>query len=272
MLSLSCSGLARGSGSSMARIIVPNAGVAANVKLSVALMHADWAADRRATVAQLQRALGAPTYPNLERFELVKAIKGKGVWHTAKRAWLSHYRAPRATHHLVIQDDVELCSEFLEGVHRVIAARPEHPICLYANRKVVDEVRAQGKHWAVIPDGAWGQALVLPSRDVPRFLNWCDDNIAPEYPHDDDRLAIWCLYERRPVWCPVPSLVEHAAPAASLLGHSNSNRVARWFAGSSVNVLDINWSDTQHVVGAAPTFKGVPATWPGALLPHVSTR
>ena len=58
-------------------------------------------------------------------------------------------------------------------------------------------------------------------------------------------LVYLCLYvmeQGQPVYCTVPSLVEHAAPGHSTLGNSNSGRVARWFIGLQDSPLDVDWT------------------------------
>ena len=54
----------------------------------------------------------------------------------------------------------------------------------------------------------------------------------PQYPHDDGRLAMWAIINQIKVWVTVPSLLEHAGAARSVMGHSGGitrNRVAAWY-------------------------------------------
>lgn len=180
--------------------------------------------------------------------------KSEGVWPTARRAWTSY--DPAATHHLVLQDDVVPCLDFLAGAERALSVHPEVPVSFYANRAAVEEARAVRVNWAVIPDGAWGQAMCLPVSMIPPWLAWVDENVMSSFKHDDSRLTMWLLRTRCPVWCTAPSLVEHGLPGESLLGNSNRGRVARWYIGADKSALSIDWSMPGAVEGKGPSWVG----------------
>ncbi len=203
------------------------------IRLSVALQHHPARADRI-----------APILAGLEGFsraQVVTDTQSAGVWPTAKRAW----RAIRhgATHHLVLQDDVVLCRDFTQAATKALEARPDVPVCFYANRLAVDQARAQGSSWAVIADGAWGQAICLPVGLVEDFLAWEARTVRPDFQPYDSRVAMWAVRTRRPFWCTVPSLVEHDGDKESLLGHHAPRpRVARWFIGADTSGLSVDWA------------------------------
>jgi hypothetical protein len=50
---------------------------------------------------------------------------------------------------------------------------------------------------------------------------------------DDTRIALWVKHTRLPIYMTAPCLVEHVAPADSLIGHNNRKRVATWLADGS---------------------------------------
>ena len=62
--------------------------------LSITVMHAPWSRACGAAAALVADLGGA---------YVVEAVRGAGVWDTARRAWLAH--GALATHHLVVQDD-----------------------------------------------------------------------------------------------------------------------------------------------------------------------
>lgn len=178
---------------------------------------------------------------------------GGGVWATARRTWQA-LLAEDATHALVLQEDVAVCRDFRESVEAACQARPEAELSFYANRKAITEARERGESWcAPGGDATWGQAICLPMAWVSEMLAWLD---APgAYSHrwnrpisgfpddwDDRRVGAFLQEHKRPVLCSVPSLVEHTAPSASLLGHNNGNRVARWFIGETVSGLSVDWA------------------------------
>jgi len=202
------------------------------VKLSLAIMTHP---ARAGLIPQLVKRLG-PRTPR----QIISDVTSQGVWRTARRAWEA---APRnATHHLVLQDDVIPCRKFYQAALDAIGAVPDRPISFYANRKIITAALEAGSSWAVIPDGAWGQAMCLPASMIPDWIAWCDRHVDKSFRHDDTRLTLWLLYVQRPVFCTVPSLVEHGLPAQSLAGNSNRNRVARCFIGADADGTAIDWT------------------------------
>jgi len=106
-----------------------------------------------------------------------------------------------------------------------------------------------GVAWAVIGDGVWGQAFCAPTRFVRPFIEWSARHISEEMVADDERWAMFVLAMKSHVWCTAPSLVEHMAPGASLIGYSNRTRVARWFIGENVSALSVDWKKPGAVEG-----------------------
>lgn len=209
----------------------------AAVRLSVAIMLAPWEADRRTitvvNLRQLHREMHREPPLVVPGIGIIEDKQRQGCWPTARRALQYGIRcsALGATHHVMLQDDVVLCPDFLSQVRAAVSRCSNVPIALFARRKVISEARQQGSSWAVIPDGIWGQGYCLPSQFISPFLRWEAEHIAPDFKHDDSRLAMFLLEHQRPVWATVPSLVEHALPSNSLLGQSNKGKVATWFCG-----------------------------------------
>lgn len=205
------------------------------VRLSVAVMHHP----KRAHM--IERVANGISSNGRDNVTIVEDTYSEGLMATARRAW--HAFPFDATHHLVLQDDVAVCRDFVRSVCKVITHKPRDPIGLYAPRKVIEEARAAGSAWAVINDGVWGQAVLLPVPLWRMFFLWCDLHFNGDaYPHDDIRLMLFCLSKGLPVWTTVPSLVEHLCPSDSIIGYSNANRVARWFIGEHVSGTTVDWS------------------------------
>ena len=151
-------------------------------------------------------------------------------------------QATNATHHLVLEDDLVLCEDFLEGVIEALSWAPHGPVNFYANRAVVERCREQGSSWARIEDGYWGQATCFPSDQVREFLSWDRANLRPDAFAHDSRKTVWGLATGKWVWCTVPSLVDHEGASSSTIGYSNKNRRARWFIGANNSALSVDWS------------------------------
>lgn len=179
--------------------------------LSVAIMHAPWSKPRAARVEALAASVG-PAH-------IVHAVRGAGVWDTARRAW-EWGAGDGASHHLVLQDDAIPCAGFRDRVLEAIAARPRHVVTLYTHRaQQVAAARASGRAWCWGPDAAYGLAILMPRERVADFLAWERASVRPEYPHDDNRLTLWCRSTGEGVWVTCPQLVDHAR-LPSTLAHS----------------------------------------------------
>lgn len=192
--------------------------------------------DRAEFVARMQSALGVEVPVVWE--------EGRGMWDTGRRAW--EYPTD-ATHRIVLQDDLGICQDFLAAAERIAAVHPAAPVSFYANRQAVDDARAAGVHWALISAGCWGQALMLPAALGRDFTVWADRVLAADLKTYDGRMAMFLLARKMPVWCTVPSLVEHLGAADSLIGFSNKRRVARWWIGPGVSALNVPWGQLAAV-------------------------
>ena len=180
------------------------------------MLVASWDEQRVAWAEEIHQVFG----PSLLR---VYAFRKETVWTTANRAWRALRRAA-ATHLMLIQDDVVPCKNFLGHLLGALEANPFVPIALYSSRPISDKAEAQGSSWAIIPDGAWGQGVVLHRPLLEDFLAWERRHVNPDWSHDDSRLAMWAVKTEHPFWATVPSLVDHRGDQRSLLGHDWHNR------------------------------------------------
>lgn len=213
------------------------------VRLSLAITHVNTRPDRRAHVANMLRKMGGPDALNRDTVRWqVTVDSGKGLWPNHWRSWASGMMASGATHHMVMEDDLTLCEDFIEGVREAISWAPHGPISIYSNRKVIEECRRVGSSWARVEDGMWGQALILPTEQVTEFIRWDREYLRPDAFAYDTRLVMWSLSTGKGIWCTVPSLVDHAGAASSTIGYSDARRISRWFIGEDVSALSVDWS------------------------------
>ena len=234
------------------------------VTLSMSIAHLDTTGERRAGFLAMLRQMGGPRGIEAEVTGWqVTLDTGHGLWGTHRRAWAFGTKAG-ASHHLVLQNDLILCRDFLGGVKEALRHAPHGPVSFYANRKVIETCRARGSSWARIDDalGSFGQAIAIPVEQVVEFLRFDRTYFRPEVFAYDSRLMLWSRRTGKQVWCTAPSLVQHALPGnSSVGGYSNSKRVARWFIGEDVSALSIDWSKgvNDPPRGAA----NQPLNWPG---------
>lgn len=140
--------------------------------------------------------------------------QGNGVWDTARRAWKAV--KPDVTHHLVLDDDMLLKNK--DHLQSAFGTNPSH-LCM----------------------GLPGGAFCLPVHFINEFLEWCDDNIRHNYPHDDARLLLWAWKTGKVI---EELDIFTQAPTISMTKYRPSRRPSlerAWrFASKSVTDFDIS--------------------------------
>lgn len=163
---------------------------------------------------------------------------------------------PDASHLLVIQDDALVCHDFLATVEKVIAARPDSPICLFVPgvgllRNAILDACYHGRHWAEIPRSAFVPvvAVIYPRGDVEALLAYVEAQpFARGRTSDDANVAEWAKRTRRTVWMTCPSLVDHpddvksimAAPA--LNGRNPARTACCWAGREEWSPIELDWA------------------------------
>lgn len=133
---------------------------------------------------------------------------------TAKLAWAA--AGDEATHHLVLQDDVELAPGFAGQVRRLVARWPDHAIALYVNwNSPYNSYRVRcaamaGRPWAPLAPWEWipTLGLVLPARHA-RGVAAHMRTLPDSYKSDDWAVAEYCMQHGVPAIAAVPHLLEH---------------------------------------------------------------
>lgn len=186
-----------------------------------------------------------------------------GVWPNATAAWTRPL--PEGTsHHLVLQDDVELCGDFMKTVRAAILAAPmgrESILNLFSQWSYVEAAQKKGKPWIACSTNGSGQGIVMPVGEVGEWLDWVDGHILADVRSYDARVDAWCLETGRLQLITVPSLVEHLDGQASLMVRDDGKvdrrpRVARRFHGPGSG-LEINWAVDEAPHRPAPNDSGV---------------
>lgn len=88
------------------------------------------------------------------------------------------------THILVIQDDVEVCENFIENVTKIIEVFPNR-ILTFFNPTYS---QYKGFNYYVVDTGTrmFGQAICMPVDLAKQCFNWCDDTLPEMLKIDDD--------------------------------------------------------------------------------------
>lgn len=182
------------------------------------------------------------------------------VWDTKNNRWDTGRRAMQAAaaHNAdwtcVIQDDVLVCKDLLEGLRRALDHVPGECIVQpYVGTRIskgsayipelTRQADEQNASWIEMRTLFWGPVIIVPTPTVTDMLTWADRRNWPNY---DKRVGQY--YYSKLAWTTYytwPSLVDHLDSERdgvdSLVEHG-SGRVARNFIGEDASALDIDWS------------------------------
>lgn len=169
-------------------------------------------------------------------------------WDTGRRSLLAF--DPRASHHLVIQDDAIVCRNLIVACERMVEfSGDERCVSLYTGKTrpyaniitpVVHKALNRGVPWIATKGPLWGPGLLLPTALIPEIVAFGDDCPVENY---DRKIETYYLQHDIDCWYSIPSLVQHREVShnPSLIPGRIGNRTAHDFIGSS-DPLAIDWS------------------------------
>lgn len=206
------------------------------IGLSIAIQHTPHHPDRRkwvqAMIGQLRNE--NPSVP----IDIVEDTNFEGCWPTYRRALEA---VGDVSHHLVLQDDLGLCRDFIRSVEEVIRARRNNLIALYTNSSSVSIARERGESW-IEKSGVSGPSVIWPRDLIAEFLRWQDKHISREFEWDTVRVSMWLIKTSKRAFATVPSLTEHLGCVSSTMGLNNPAKVASWYVGKDQSAVGVDWS------------------------------
>ena len=156
------------------------------------------------------------------RVNVVPDHEREGCWPTFQR---SLEPIPGCSHHLVLQDDLELCADFVATLLAAIRARPGDIFNLYTSSDVAPLALARGHAWLEKP-GVAGPSMVWPVELIAEFMRWQARHVAPEFEYDTVRVSMWLIKTGRKAFATVPSLTQHLGAVSSTLGLNDEDKIA----------------------------------------------
>lgn len=204
-----------------------------------------WYSKGRPSPAALIEALKAGAdYGVFSSVEIVEDHIGKGCWHTARRAWLSGIESG-ADHTLILNDDAILTRDFCEVLPKVVAARPDRLISLFAMdqtvRRFAAPAFAQGLRW--VDTNLWcnGLGMVMPRELARKVLQWIEENLQDNEANDELGFQLYMLLYGPPIAISNPSLVQHDPGLLSTKSHHYSNAEAQAFSFLPSGCGHLDW-------------------------------
>lgn len=187
----------------------------------------------------------------------VKVIAEGDLWNNCKACLRSYDKD--STHILVLQDDIEVCRDFIPTVEKLIELRPNDHITLFTNRNAQAELAyKEGKKWLRIKRWLMAQAYVVPVSMVEPFIEFADKNLVDGMVvFDDDRWCVFHLFNHTPVYATVPSLVQHLdwnnTTIGDLYGKSKEavlklkdSRTSQYYIGKDRSGFEFDWEDLDY--------------------------
>jgi GR25 family glycosyltransferase involved in LPS biosynthesis len=182
-------------------------------------------------------------------------VQKKGSWYGHKEAMLMYEKG--VTHHLVLEEDVTLCTNFTQTVNNIIKTVPDKIISLFNfsyYSKGTNRARKQNRHF-FSRDGSTGQAILFPIGKMLSWIRWCDHNIPETVRFEDTRLWTWLTYTNQTLWVCQPNIVDHLCPNNSTLNFNNKKHISPDFQGVDVDCSTIDWAKNIHLVPDQPEVK-----------------
>ncbi len=173
---------------------------------------------------------------------LVLDERREGEWPTYRRCLEA--TPSDATHHLILQDDLDLCANFPAVARAAVKANPEVPISFFGTRRYILEARQRGVSWVRCKSPLMSQAYCWPVGMIPDMLDWIAAHVyGLSLNLDDSFMAAYLLSKGLFMWYTAPSLVEHVGYDKSTIGIrgviGGIPRTAKWFEPEPG---DIDWT------------------------------
>lgn len=138
--------------------------------------------------------------------------KGGDAMYTAKKAW--NLPIPdECTHRLVLQDDIEICDNFIEIIEKISKNHFNEIISFFH----CEEYNNKSRY--IHAKRLWGCAIMMPKHLVPKCWTYIENILEEPWIkrdglefialHDNDCIMLWAIKEQIPVINTIPSLVQH---------------------------------------------------------------
>lgn len=165
-------------------------------------------------------------------------------WRTARKAWYSGWELEQDWH-MVLQDDILPCKDFIAGAWQACQAR-YGLLSFFCPPEVSGD--AVGQCWLAADPMEWygSLAVAMPSTWIETFLEWCAHSFDGTPWSDDDRIRRWARHQNLDIWCVIPTLVEHLDPGIGMGTPIGAGvRESRDFIGADRSALELDFSQVE---------------------------
>lgn len=134
---------------------------------------------------------------------------GGDAMYTARKAWL-HPLSEGVTHRLVLQDDVDVCENFVHIVNKIAITHPSRAVTGISFLQPSNFPAYNGTPYYRVTNMP-GCAIILPVGVIKQCMDWCDSSTDTVLkPHDDLMVSKYCREHGVMMVATFPCIVQHS--------------------------------------------------------------
>lgn len=133
---------------------------------------------------------------------------GGDAMYTAKKAWL-HPIPSDVKHRLILQDDIEMCDNFIETVNIIADVHPDCVLSLFSlSAPNYSPYRKESPYHQI--DTLNGCAIMMPTDIIESCMKWCDESADEVLKLQDDLMITeYCKAHKIMMLTTFPNTVQH---------------------------------------------------------------
>lgn len=145
-----------------------------------------------------------------------------------KKSFLKPFKAG-VTHRVVLQDDVELCPNFVELTNKIANTHPNAVFFLTNLDFKKKNEYADNLKTPYINLGSFitGCSILIPKKYIEDMFKWFEENYPQIWignPHEDTAVALYCKRHNIPCLTLVPSLTQHLGDVSTICNYEQPLR------------------------------------------------
>lgn len=167
--------------------------------------------------------------------------------YTSEKAWRQPIIDNKITHRIVLQDDIDVCDNFLQTMSKIINDMPD--ICVSLYNGIPIDVRISKIDPYVKVNELCGVGIILPVKYIDDCWNWINSQSEENYCKCDDiMIHKYCKSQNIDVYTTIPLTVQHIGDTEykSLLDVEYSHtRISNLYSNKAYeNILNYKKSKT----------------------------
>jgi hypothetical protein len=221
------------------------------ITIALAVSHCPWIPARVESMDRLRDALGVRS-PETAPKELVAYTEitdrvANPVW--AESMWTWGVAQTKADWIAFGQDDARTAPRLWPALQAILKALPEAEVlCLQITHPACPLLAAEGVRLITTTDALIGVFYLLKREALGKFLEWRSTQLnpgwnvpGPNFLSEDTMIGLWCAVTGRPIFHPIPTLIDHDTSVRSVFGndaHHYRRPLVTWDQGDKYGWTD----------------------------------